>query len=94
MISKRLVTWSQLQITFFFTGHRNYVNLLKNIRDFLTVNISYSNFSKQGYEEILNYHTKKSRKMPLIIQDQVVEASFWLVRFIVSLVQTAHVSVP
>lgn len=69
---------------------QSYKLVKKYLGSSLFVNINY-NFSKLDYEEILKYHTKKSRKRQSITEDQVVKASLWLMYFVVNLVQTVRV---
>ena len=69
---------------------QSYKLVKKYLGSSLFVTINY-NFSKLDYEEILKYHTKKSRKRQSITEDQVVKASLWLMYFVVNLVQTVCV---
>lgn len=64
---------------------QSYKLVKKYLGNSLFVNINYS-FSKLDYEEILKYHTKKSRKRQSITEDQVVKGSLWLIYFVVNLV--------
>ena len=49
---------------------QSYKLVKKYLGNSLFVNINYS-FSKLDYEEILKYHTKKSRKRQSITEDQL-----------------------